>query len=80
MQKDTQTEAGLASHLTQELEPEAVVIAKEYLNAMRGGKLMPYNPDYVLMRLMVDLHGYVPPEPIAVQIPYGFISLANDGE
>ena len=64
--KDTQQVDGLASHLTQELEPEAVVIAKEYLDAMRSGQLLPYNPEYVLMRLMVDLHGYVPPEPPSV--------------
>jgi hypothetical protein len=66
--------------LQRELEPDAVVIAKEYLDAMRSGKILPYNPEYVLMRLMVDLHGYVPPEPIAVQVPYGFISLANNSE
>ncbi len=71
-------------HLERELEPEAIVIAKEYLNAIKKGNFLPYNPEYVIMRLMVDLHGYVPPEPIAILMkPWPFAELAmlaNDSE
>lgn len=70
-----------ARRLEQRVEPEAVTIAKEYFEAMKNGQLLPYNPDYVLMRLMVDLHGYVPPEqmiiPAPFPAPYGVIGTDN---